>query len=92
MLSEGRKKSFKQLSGNNLQRLRQKKKAWRKLDITEKYVENYVRELIIGMSKDDRAIIGAINKVMLHDERWDNESRVILSKVRGKTEKVYKKI
>ena len=27
--------------------------------------------------------IGAINKVMLHSGRWDNESRVVLSKIEG---------
>ena len=53
--------------------------------IQEKVVENYVKELVkSGMSKKTiESRIGAINKVMLHSGRWDNESRVVLSKIEG---------
>ena len=53
--------------------------------IQKKHVENYVKELAdSGMSKKTiESRIGAINKVMLYSERWDNESRVVLSKIEG---------
>ncbi len=46
----------------------------------KKHVENYVRVSDSGMSKKTiESRIGAINKVMLHSERWDNESRCDIS-------------
>lgn len=53
--------------------------------IQKKHVENYVKELVdSGMSKKTiESRIGAVNKIMLYSERWDNESRVVLSKIEG---------
>ena len=53
--------------------------------IQKKHVENYVKELVdSGMSKKTiESRIGAINKIMLYSERWNNESRIVLSKIEG---------
>ncbi len=47
----------------------------------------------MGCLKTIESRIGAINKVMLYSERWDNESRVVLSKIEGvklTANKIYK--
>ena len=53
--------------------------------IQKKHVENYVKELVdSGMSKKTiESRIGAVNKIMLYSGRWDNENRVVLSKIEG---------
>lgn len=57
--------------------------------ITQSDVEKYVRECAEnGLSKKTiESRIGAINKVMLVSGRWENENRVILSKIEGITAK-----
>lgn len=57
--------------------------------ITQSDVEKYVRECAEnGLSKKTiESRIGAINKVMLVSGRWENENRVILSKIEGITPK-----
>lgn len=57
--------------------------------ITQNDVEKYVRECAEnGLSKKTiESRIGAINKVMLASERWNNENRVILGKIDGITVK-----
>lgn len=57
--------------------------------ITQSDVEKYVRECAEnGLSKKTiESRIGAINKVMLVSGRWENENRVILSKIEGITVK-----
>lgn len=53
--------------------------------IQKKDLEIYVKELVdSGMSKKTiESRIGAVNKIMLYSGRWDNESRVVLSKIEG---------